>query len=272
MGKDVTVEPFAYIAADVEIGDGCWIGPGAVILDGARLGKNCKVHTAAVVAGLPQDLKFKGEYSTAVVGDNTTIRECATISRGTAAKGVTTVGSNTLIMAYVHVGHDCTVGDNCVLVNRVSLAGEVEVGDWAILGGHCAVHQFCRIGEHVMLSGGSLVSKDVPPFVKAAHNPLSFVGANFIGLRRRGFTAVKINEIQEMFRILFQSGYAYSARLRGGRDADAPHARARSGARLHPLFEARHPEAVQSEKAERRSRVGVFRQSVVSVAPYFGYV
>ena len=163
LGKDVTVEPFAYIAADVEIGDGCWIGPGAVILDGARLGKNCKVHTAAVVAGLPQDLKFKGEYSTAVVGDNTTIRECATISRGTAAKGVTTVGSNTLIMAYVHVGHDCTVGDNCVLVNRVSLAGEVEVGDWAILGGHCAVHQFCRIGEHVMLSGGSLVSKDVPP-------------------------------------------------------------------------------------------------------------
>ena len=127
LGKDVTVEPFAYIAADVEIGDGCWIGPGAVILDGARLGKNCKVHTAAVVAGLPQDLKFKGEYSTAVVGDNTTIRECATISRGTAAKGVTKVGSNTLIMAYVHVGHDCTVGDNCVLVNRVSLAGEVEV-------------------------------------------------------------------------------------------------------------------------------------------------
>ena len=181
-----------------------------MILDGARLGKNCKVHTAAVVAGLPQDLKFKGEYSTAVVGDNTTIRECATISRGTAAKGVTKVGSNTLIMAYVHVGHDCTVGDSCVLVNRVSLAGEVEVGDWAILGGHCAVHQFCRIGEHVMLSGGSLVSKDVPPFVKAAHNPLSFVGANFIGLRRRGFTADKINEIQEMFRILFQSGYAYS--------------------------------------------------------------
>lgn len=136
---------------------------------------------------------------------------------GTAAKGVTTVGSNTLIMAYVHVGHDCTVGDNCVLVNRVSLAGEVEVGDWAILGGHCAVHQFCRIGEHVMLSGGSLVSKDVPPFVKAAHNPLSFVGANFIGLRRRGFTADKINEIQEMFRILFQSATLTRAPARWSR-------------------------------------------------------
>ena len=210
LGEGVTVEPFAYIAADVVIGDGCWIGPGAVILDGARLGNNCKIHTSAVIAGVPQDLKFRGEYSTVEIGDNTSIRECATINRGTAAKGVTKVGSNTLIMAYAHVGHDCTVGDNCVIVNGVSLAGEVEVQDWAILGGHSAVHQFCRIGAHVMLSGGSLVSKDIPPFVKAAHNPLSFVGANFIGLRRRGFSPEKINEIQEMFRILFQSGYNYS--------------------------------------------------------------
>ena len=185
LGEGVTVEPFAYIAADVVIGDGCWIGPGAVILDGARLGNNCKIHTSAVIAGVPQDLKFRGEYSTVEIGDNTSIRECATINRGTAAKGVTKVGSNTLIMAYAHVGHDCTVGDNCVIVNGVSLAGEVEVQDWAILGGHSAVHQFCRIGAHVMLSGGSLVSKDIPPFVKAAHNPLSFVGANFIGLRHR---------------------------------------------------------------------------------------
>lgn len=210
IGKNVTVEPFAYIAADVVLGDDCWIGPGAVVLDGARLGKDCKVHTSAVVAGVPQDLKFKGEYSTVVIGDHTTIRECATINRGTAAKGVTTIGNNTLIMAYTHVGHDCVVGDNCVLVNRVSLAGEVEVGDWAILGGHTAVHQFCRIGAHAMISGGSLISKDVPPFVKAAHEPMSFVGANFIGLRRRGFTSDKIVEIQEMFRILFQSGYNYT--------------------------------------------------------------
>lgn len=210
LGENVTVEPFAYIAGDVEIGAGSWIGPGAVILDGARLGKNCRVHTSAVVAGVPQDLKFRGEYTTAEIGDNTTIRECATVNRGTAARGKTVVGSDTLIMAYVHVGHDCVVGNHCVLVNRVSLAGEVEVGDWAILGGHVAVHQFSRIGAHVMISGGSLVSKDIPPFVKAAHQPLSFVGANFIGLRRRGFTAEKIGQIQDMFRILFQSGYGYS--------------------------------------------------------------
>ncbi len=210
IGENVTVEPFAYIASDVVVGDGCWIGPGAALMDGARLGKGCKVHTSAVVAGVPQDLKFKGEYSIAEIGDNTTIRECATVNRGTAARGITTVGSNTLIMAYVHVGHDCQVGNNCVLVNNVSLAGEVVVGDWAILGGHVAVHQFSRIGEHAMIGGGSLVSKDVPPYVKASHTPLSYVGANFIGLRRRGFSNEKIAEIQEIFRVLFQSGYAYS--------------------------------------------------------------
>lgn len=210
IGKDVTVEPFAYIADDVVIGDGSWIGPGAVILAGTRMGKNCKVHTSAVVGGVPQDLKFKGEYTTLEIGDNTTIRECATVNRGTAAKGKTVVGSNTLIMAYVHIGHDCVVGNCCVLVNSVQLAGEVEVGDWAILGGNTAVHQFSRIGAHAMISGGSLVSKDVPPFVKAAHTPLAYVGANFVGLRRRGFSPEKIAEIQEMFRILFQSGYGYS--------------------------------------------------------------
>ena len=210
LGENVTVEPFAYISGDVVIGDGCWIGPGAVVLDGARMGKNCKIHTSAVIAGVPQDLKFKGEYSTVEMGDNNTVRECATINRGTAARGKTVIGNNNLIMAYVHVGHDCVVGSNCVLVNRVSLAGEVEIGDWAILGGHTAVHQFCRIGAHAMLSGGSLVSKDVPPYVKAAHFPLTYVGANFIGLRRRGFTPEKIGEIRDMFRILFQSGYGYS--------------------------------------------------------------
>ena len=170
LGANVTVEPFAYIADDVIVGDGCWIGPGAVLMDGARLGRNCQVHTAAVVAGIPQDLKFKGEYTTAEVGDNTMIRESVTISRGTAAKGKTVVGSNVLLMAYVHVGHDCVVGDRCILANRVSLGGEVEIDDWAILGGHCAVHQFSRIGAHVMVSGGSLISKDIPPFVTAAHN------------------------------------------------------------------------------------------------------
>ncbi len=209
LGKGVTVEPFAYIAGDVTIGDDCWIGPHAVILDGARIGKGCRIHSGAVIAGQPQDLKFKGEYTTAEIGDYNDIRECATVSRGTAAKGKTVIGSHNLIMAYAHVAHDCIVGSHCVIVNAVSLAGEVEVDDWAIIGGHSAVHQFVRIGAHAMVSGGSLVGKDVPPFVKAARNPLSFVGANFIGLRRRGFSSEKISEIQEIFRVLFQSGYGY---------------------------------------------------------------
>ncbi len=209
LGERVTVEPFAYISSDVVIGDDCWIGPHAVILDGARMGKGCRIHSGAVIAGQPQDLKFKGEYTTVEMGDYNDIRECVTISRGTAAKGKTVIGSNNLIMAYAHVAHDCIVGNHCVIVNAVSLAGEVEVADWAILGGHSAVHQFVRIGAHAMVSGGSLVGKDVPPFVKAARNPLSFVGANFIGLRRRGFTSEQISEIQEIFRVLFQSGYGY---------------------------------------------------------------
>ncbi len=210
LGKDVEVEPFACIYGDVEIGDGTWIAPHAVIKDGARIGCNCKIHSGAVIASIPQDLKFKGEYSTAVVGDRTMVRECATISRGTSARGVTTVGSDTLIMAYAHVGHDCVVGNHCILVNNVSLAGEVEVGDWAILGGHCAVHQFSKIGEHVMVSGGTLVNKDIPPYVICAHSPNSFVGLNIVGLRRRGFTADQIREIQDISRILYQSGLPYS--------------------------------------------------------------
>ena len=209
LGKDVVVEPFAYIAGDVVIGDGSWIGPHAVILDGARMGKGCKIHAGAVIAGVPQDLKFKGEYTTVEMGDYNTVRESATVNRGTAAKGKTVIGNNNLIMACAHVAHDCVVGSNCVIVNNVLLAGEVEVGDWAIIGGASAVHQFCRIGRRAMISGGSLVSKDIPPFVKAARFPITFVGANFIGLRRRGFTAEQIGEIQNIFRVLFQEGHSY---------------------------------------------------------------
>ena len=210
IGENVTIEAFAYVAGDVVIGDGCWIGPGAVLMDGTRLGKNCKVYTGAVISAVPQDLKFRGEVTTCELGDNNTIREAVTISRGTAARGKTVVGSNNLIMTTAHVGHDCVIGSNNVLVNAVLLAGEVEIGDWVVLGGQTAVHQFCRIGSHAMTGGGSLVGKDIPPYVKAAHLPLSFVGVNFIGLRRRGFTPDKVSEIQEIFRILFQSGYAYN--------------------------------------------------------------
>lgn len=209
LGKDVVVEPFSYIAGDVVIGDGCRIGPGAVVLDGARIGKNCTVDTGTVIAGLPQDLKFKGEYSTVEIGDNNRIRECVTINRGTASRGKTVVGDNNLIMAYVHIAHDCIVGSNCVLANRLSLAGEVEVGDWVIFGGHVGVHQFSRIGDHAMIAGNSMITKDIPPYIKAGHTPISFVGANFIGLRRRGFESAKVTEIQDIFRVIFQSGYGY---------------------------------------------------------------
>lgn len=210
LGEGVVVEPFAYIAGDVVIGERTWIGPHAVILDGATIGKDCKIHSAAVVAGIPQDLKFKGEKTTLVMGDRTTVRECVTLNRGTAARGETTIGNDCLIMAYAHVGHDCRVGNNVILVNGVSLAGEVEIDDWAILGGHSAVHQFSKVGAHAMVSGGSMIFKDVPPFTKAAHTPISYVGINSVGLRRRGFTNEQMTDIQAMCRILFQSGFSYA--------------------------------------------------------------
>lgn len=209
LGQDVTVEPFAYIAGDVVIGDGCWIGPHATVLAGTRMGKNCNIHSGAVVGGVPQDLKFRGEYTTLEMGDNNTVRESATLNRGTAARGKTVIGNNNLFMACSHIGHDCVVGSNCVVVNNVLLAGEVEVGDWVVLGGQGGIVQFARIGSHAMVGAGSFVNKDVPPFVKASHEPLQYVGANTIGLRRRGFTDEQVHNIQEIFRIVFQSGYSY---------------------------------------------------------------
>lgn len=209
----VVVEPFATIGDDVVIGEGTNIGPHATILPGTRIGKNCKIYPGAVVGGEPQDLKFKGEYSTVEIGNNTTIRECVTINRGTSAKGKTVIGSNCLIMAYVHVAHDCVVGDNVILVNSTSLAGEVVVDDFAIIGGHTGIHQFCHIGKHVMLSGGSLVRKDVPPYIKAGREPLSYAGVNSIGLRRREFTNEMITQIQDIYRIIYQKGYNNSQAL-----------------------------------------------------------
>lgn len=209
IGENVTIEPFAYISGDVVIGEGCWIGPGAVIHDGARIGKNCKIHTAASIACLPQDLKFAGEVTTAVIGDNNDIREYVTISRGTASTGTTIVGDNNLLMAYVHVGHDCVVGSHCVIANRVSLAGEVHVGDWVVIGGHAAVHQWTHIGSHSMVQGGALLGQDLPPFVIVRNDTLRFAGINRVGLSRRGFTTERIHEIHDACRILFQSGLNY---------------------------------------------------------------
>ena len=209
LGENVTVEPFAYIAGDVEIGDDCWIGPGAIINDGARIGKRNKIHTGASIACLPQDLKFVGEKTTAVIGDDNDIRECVTISRGTASRGTTIVGSGNLLMAYVHVAHDDVVGNHCVLANRGSLAGEVEVGDWAVIGGHSAVHQWCKIGDHCMIQGGSLVRQDVPPFVTMRETG-TYAGINKIGLQRRGFTEEQISIIYATCRIIFQTDLNFS--------------------------------------------------------------
>jgi len=206
IGKDVTIGPFTYIAGNVVIGDGTWIGPNVTILDGARIGKNCRVFPGAVISAIPQDLKFKGEETTAEVGDNTTMRECVTVNRGTASKGKTVVGSNCLLMAYVHIAHDCVVGNNIILGNGTQLAGEVEIDDHAILSAHVLVHQFERIGSHVIIQGGTKVNKDIPPYIIAAREPITYAGINIIGLRRRGFSPEKIGEIQEIYRVLYNKG------------------------------------------------------------------
>ena len=204
IANNVVIDPFVTIEKDVEIGSGTWIGSNATIIKGARIGQNCKIFPNAVISAIPQDLKFKGEDSLVIIGNNTTIRECATINRGTAANGKTIIGEDVLIMAYAHVAHDCHIGNRCVIVNGVALGGHVKIDEWTIVGGLSAIHQFVSIGKHVMISGGSLVRKDIPPYVKAAREPLAFVGINSVGMRRRGFTNEKIHEIQEIYRILFQ--------------------------------------------------------------------
>lgn len=204
IGKDVTISPFVTVEEDVVIGDGCWLGPNCVIMSGTRMGKNCKVHSGAVVGGAPQDLKYNGEATTLEIGDNVTIREFCTLNRGTIDRMTTKIGNNCLLMAYVHIAHDCIIGDNVILANSVNVAGHVCIDDYAILGGVTAVHQFVKIGKHVMIGGGSLVRKDVPPYVKAAREPLAYIGVNSIGLQRREFTSETIENIHQMYRTLFQ--------------------------------------------------------------------
>jgi UDP-N-acetylglucosamine acyltransferase len=210
IGENVTIGPFCYIDRDVVIGDGTWLGPNVTIFEGARIGKNVKIFPGAVIAGIPQDLKFEGEKTTAEIGDNTTIREYVTVNRGTSYADKTIVGKNCLLMAYVHIAHDCILGDHVILANNVNLAGHVQIDDWAILEGLVAVQQFVRIGAHAFIAGGSLVRKNVPPYVKAAREPLSYAGVNSIGLRRRNFSTEQINSIQDIYRILSVKGYNLS--------------------------------------------------------------
>ena len=199
------IDPFVTIDANVEIGEGTRILSGATILEGSRIGKNVTIFPNAVIGAIPQDLKFVGEETLAVIGDNTVLRECVTVNRGTAARGKTVVGSNCLIMAYSHVAHDCIVGDNVIISNSTQLAGEVVVDNFAVIGGGTLVHQFCHLGAHVMIQGGALINKDIPPFVKAAREPIAYTGVNSVGLRRRGFTSEQIREIQEVYRYIYMS-------------------------------------------------------------------
>lgn len=203
IAQNVVVEPFATIHKDVVIGEGTWIGSNVTIMDGARIGENCKIYPGAVISGEPQDLKFDGEITTAEIGDNTTIRECVTINRGTKDRFRTVIGKNCLIQAYSHIAHDCIIGDYCIFSNSSTLAGHITVGDYVVLAGMVAVHQFCTIGSHAFVTGGTLVRKDVPPFIKAAREPISYAGINSVGLRRRGFTEEQIAEIQNIYRVLF---------------------------------------------------------------------
>ncbi len=207
IGKNVKISSFVTIEEDVVIGDGTIIHPNVCVLNGTRIGKNCKIFPGAIIGSTPQDLKFSGEYSTLEIGDNVTIREYCTINRGTRANYKTEIKNNCLIMAYCHIAHDCVIGENCVLANCVNLAGHIRIGSKSILGGLSAVHQFVRIGDHVMVGGGSLVRKDVPPFVKAAREPLAYAGVNSVGLRRRGFSPEQIHTIQDIYRILYIRGF-----------------------------------------------------------------
>ncbi len=202
----VHLEPYVILHGGITLGEDCWVGSHTTIYDGARIGNHVRIFPGAVISAIPQDLKFEGEKTTLEIGDHTTIRECATLNRGTVYHGKTVIGEHVLIMAYVHVAHDCIVGDHAILANAVNLAGHVEVHEWAIIGGMTAVHQFVKIGRHTMISGGSLVGKDVPPFVKAGREPLRYEGVNSVGLRRRGFTNETIHQIQELYRNVFLTG------------------------------------------------------------------
>jgi UDP-N-acetylglucosamine acyltransferase len=203
IAENVKIDPFTMIHKDVEIGEGTWIGSNVTIYPGARIGKNCRIFPGAVISAIPQDLKFDGEETLAIIGDGTTIRECVTINRGTKDKFKTEIGTNCLIMAYTHLAHDCIVGNQVIIANGVQAAGHVTIQDFARIGGLSAIHQFGIVGRNVMIEGGSMVSKDVPPFVKAGRYPLTYEGVNAVGLRRNGFSNEKINEIQDIYRILF---------------------------------------------------------------------
>jgi UDP-N-acetylglucosamine acyltransferase len=213
LAENVKVDPFTVIHQDVTVGEGTWISSNVTIMEGVTIGKNCRIFPGAVIGAAPQDLKYKGEQTTVEIGDNTTIREYVTIHRGTSDRWKTTVGNNCLIMAYSHIAHDCCVGNNCIMSNNSQMAGHVIMADYAWIAGFSAIHQFVKIGQHAFIAGGSLVRKDVPPYIKAVRNPLSYGGVNSVGLKRRGFSIEKINQILDIYRIIYNKGLNTSKAL-----------------------------------------------------------
>ena len=205
IAENVVIEPFCVIEKNVTIGAGTHIGPNVTIYENTVIGENCRIFPGAVVGAIPQDLKFKGELTYTIIGNNTTLRECVTVHRGTASKGKTVIGDNCLVMAYCHVAHDCHLNNNIIMSNATQLAGEVVVDDFVVIGGGTLVHQFTHIGKHVMVQGGSRINKDIPPYIIAAREPISYAGVNSIGLRRRGFSNEQIQNVQDMCRMILQS-------------------------------------------------------------------
>jgi UDP-N-acetylglucosamine acyltransferase len=213
LAENVKVDPFTVIHQDVIIGAGTWISSNVTIMEGVKIGKNCRIFPGAVIGAVPQDLKYKGEQTYVEIGDNTTIREFVTIHRGTSDRWKTSVGNNCLIMAYSHIAHDCSVGNNCIMSNNSQMAGHVIMADYAWIAGFTAIHQFVKIGQSAFIAGGSLVRKDVPPYIKAVRNPLSYGGVNSVGLKRRGFSIEKINQILDIYRIIYNKGLNTSKAL-----------------------------------------------------------
>jgi len=206
LGDNIIVGPHAIINDDVEVGDGCRIGPFAVLYDGARLGNRVNIYQSASVAHVPQDLKFSGEPTKFIIGDDSTIHEFVTLHRGTSETGQSEIGKNCLLMAYSHVAHDVKIGNNCILANGVQIAGHVTIEDYVIIGGLTPVHQFCKVGQHCMIGGGFRVVQDVPPFILGASEPLRYSGLNVIGLRRRGFSNEDIGSLKRAYDLIYNSG------------------------------------------------------------------
>lgn len=222
LGDDVEVGPYAVVGPQVTIGARSIVSVRAIVERNARIGEDCRLGAGSIVGGDPQDLKYKGEETWVEIGDGTVVREYVTVNRGTDQSFRTTVGKRCLLMAYVHVAHDCHIGDDVILANVVQLAGHITIGDHATISGMTPVHQFVKIGCHAFIGGMSRVTKDVPPFVKAAGSPMKLYGLNSIGLERRGFTRETIRELKKAYALFFASDLNVSQALERARSELAP--------------------------------------------------